>query len=194
MRSCAVNGKNRIKRLLEWGRQLRGERRLAATMRRCRGRPLSEIVGEVEAACPPECLPLLEEVFERMLAFEETQEAIAEQGGKREMCHPFLRWLWLLEMGAASLPETLPEIVVRLWHRGSPPNPEVNPCHIIWSECIPWQRCEACLFVVPDGDRNWKTCPVCNCERMCWDFCGEFGVYHYFDKSKGLDRSGRMAR
>jgi hypothetical protein len=162
--------------------------------RSCRGRPLDEIVGEVEAACPPECLPLLEEVFERMMDYLDTHDIDEEQVSDQYRGHPFLRWLWLLEMGAASLPETLPEVVVRLWHRGSPPNPEVNPCNTEWSECIPWQRCEACLFVVPDGDRNWKACPVCNCERMCWDCCGEFGVYYHFDKTKGLDRSGRLAR
>jgi hypothetical protein len=123
--------------------------------RSCRGRPLDEIVGEVEAACLPECLPLLEEVFQRMLDYLDTHDLDEEleQVSEQYAGHPFLRWLWLLEMGAASLPETLPEIVVRLGHRGKPPNPEFNPCNTEWSECIPWQR-------RPSGGCTWTRRPA----------------------------------
>ena len=187
-----MSSKNKVNRLLEQARELRGARRWTATARPCRGRPLADIGAEVEAACPPECLPLLIEVIERMVAFEEAQHAAEEQTGKRDMYHGFLRWLLLLQEGAASLPETLPESVVRAWHRGQtfrPGNPSAE-----FRDCIPWTRCDDCLFVVPDGDRKWTACPVCKGARICWPFLGEFGVYYHFDRSKGLDRSGRLAR
>src|SRR5262249_5259562 len=65
--SYTVNRKNKVNRLLEQARELRGARRWTATARPCRGRPLDDIGAEVEAACPPECLPLLIEVIERMV-------------------------------------------------------------------------------------------------------------------------------
>lgn len=176
--------KNKLDRLLDTARGLVGNKHRAVSVHCCRGLELSEVAGKVEAACPPTLLPLLEEVVERAIADEQKQLEEAEARGEADhLPTGFFVWLYQLQAGVASLPETIPENVIRLWHRGSPA--EKHPA-VGFMECIPWARCERCRFVVPDADRDWRLCPVCGSERMGFIFLGNLLKFWYFDHSKGL--------
>jgi hypothetical protein len=150
----------------------------------CRGLELPEIAAKVEAACPPALLPLLEEVVDRAIADEKKRSEEAKANGEDDyMPSGFFVWLEQLRLGVASLPETLPASVIRTWHRGSPA--EDHPA-VGFHECIPWARCEHCRFVVPDGKRDWTTCPVCGGERLGSIFLGDLSKFYYFEYGKGL--------
>src|SRR5215470_17648482 len=128
--------KRRLEGLATLARSRHKERRTLAAVRRCRGLSRARIAELVEASCPADLLPLLDEVVDRAIADETKRIEQAEaEGDTSYMPSGFFVWLRQLSLGVASLPETLPECVIRAWHQGSPgkDHPAAS-----FHECIPW--------------------------------------------------------
>lgn len=154
--------------------------------RPCQGRPLDQVLGEVEAACPPEVYDLLAAIATWMLDYE------AQHANDDAMSDGFLVWLYELDDGNVMLPKVLPAEVVRMWHRLYVEDRAQYPED--WHVPFPFLRCDDCRFALPDhADRgppprkgiNWESCPVCGSERLCWaDFSKPAGHFLSWERSR----------
>jgi hypothetical protein len=78
--------------------------------------------------------------------------------------HGFLYWLWGLQEGCSSLPETMPPELLLAWRNG-----HVN--HPAGTTPVPIRRCEDCLLVLPNASvdgygPSMGPCPVCGSENI----------------------------
>jgi hypothetical protein len=109
-------------------------------------------------------MPLLDEIASQVEDYGSRPPEFLFNGEPREMVHGFLDWLLGLRQGWASLPETVPHVVLLAWRNGYANHPaNATP--------IPFYRCEGCHMVLPnctpDGFGDFiRPCPVCNGDRF----------------------------
>jgi hypothetical protein len=101
----------------------------------------------------------MEAILDQIEAYHQRSPRELANGELTRDVHGFVYWLWSLEAGSSSLPETVPHELLLAWRNG-------HANHPAGASPVPSRRCEDCLLVLPnctpDGFGPCLTpCPAC---------------------------------
>jgi hypothetical protein len=166
-----------IKKLLREATLLERQCGRAITRREIAEMPWEEFCDLFEAAILPESYDVMDEIDRQVAEYHARPPRNIGNGETVQDVHGFVDWLDGIRAGWASLPETIPHVVLLAWKNG----------HTVRNGCgtpVPISRCGDCHFVVPNNDVNGSgagrlhPCPACGSgrklEQMNLSTCDSF--------------------
>jgi hypothetical protein len=147
-----------------------GKRRRVIRRRQCQNATWEELLQLVEESILPESWPVVENILAQIEEYQKRPPSKLPNGELHEHVHGFVEWLDGLQRGWATLPETIPHVVLLAWRDGY----ANHPCNVHepgTASPIPIRRCEDCCMVLPNcGPSGFGACitpcPVCGSDRI----------------------------
>ncbi len=178
----------RLNRLMAQAGSLSGlSRRDALHVGNCRGLDDTDLADRFEAALPEGGREVLDTILDQLAEYQDRPPRELPGGNTKPCRHGLNAWLDLLQLGAASLPDTIPLDVLLAWRNGYANHPAK-------STPIPLFRCEGCHMALPnaapDGEfgRPWTTCPACGSERLSFaDLSKPAGHFLPYQQAQSTD-------
>jgi hypothetical protein len=174
-----VTGRNRIAKLLDEARGIARVQRRDVNRQRLKGASWDDVCAAVDAAIQEESRETLGLILAQIEEIDSRPPKHTPGGSEYRETHGFTRWLHALQLGHATLPDTIPDVVMRAWAgryeaekrwlsqwAGSDVMRDSKPC-----TPVPRLRCHECHMILPnclpdDGTErgywgSWSECPVC---------------------------------